>query len=46
MGGKCGRCGTGHREWFEIEGSRKGLRVVDEVIRRWVEWGEKEGGGG
>lgn len=42
IGGKCERCGKTHREWFQIEGSRSGLREVDEVIRRWVEWGERE----
>lgn len=40
MGGKCGRCGKEHREWFEIEGSRAGLRGVDDVIQKWVKWAE------
>lgn len=35
---ECERCGREHREWFEIEASRAGLRSVDEVIRRWVAW--------
>lgn len=34
-------CGTEHREWFEVDASREGLRSVDEVIRRWVRWGEQ-----
>ena len=34
----CAACGKEHREWFEIESSRVGLRAVDEVIRRWVRW--------
>ena len=42
--GACEVCGREHREWFEVEGSRKGVGRVDEVIRRWVEW--DEGGGG
>ncbi|KAL2104797.1 hypothetical protein VUR80DRAFT_9631 [Thermomyces stellatus] len=38
--GKCEACGREHREWFEVEGSRRGVGKVDEVIRRWVEWDE------
>ena len=34
----CEACGKEHREWFEIEASRKGLSEVDGVVRRWVEW--------
>jgi hypothetical protein len=40
-GGKCGACGREHREWFEVEASRDGVRAVDEVVRRWVDWGER-----
>ncbi|CAF9926640.1 MAG: hypothetical protein ALECFALPRED_003493 [Alectoria fallacina] len=40
----CESCGKEHREWFEVESSREGLREVDEVIRRWTEWGRKAGG--
>ncbi len=36
----CENCGREHREWFEVEASREGLRAVDEVIRRWVGWAE------
>ncbi|KAL8787741.1 MAG: hypothetical protein Q9213_002061 [Squamulea squamosa] len=36
----CEACGKEHREWFEVEGSREGVKRVDEVIRRWVGWGE------
>jgi len=43
-GGKCGVCGREHREWFEVEPSREGVRGVDEVVRRWVDWGEGQGG--
>ena len=39
----CESCGKEHREWFEIESSRNGLRGVDEVIRRWTEWGRRAG---
>jgi len=37
----CKACGREHREWFEVEGSREGVRSVDEVVRRWVGWGER-----
>ena len=40
----CENCGKEHREWFEVESSRDGLRRVDEVIRRWTDWGERAGG--
>ena len=36
----CEQCGREHREWFEVEASKKGLRGVDEVLRRWVGWAE------
>ena len=34
----CEGCSTKHREWFEIKGTREGLRAVDAVIKRWVGW--------
>jgi len=37
----CEACGREHREWFEVEGTRDGVRNVDEVVRRWVGWGER-----
>jgi len=37
---KCGKCGKEHREWFEIEATREGIRRMDEVVRKWVAWGE------
>ncbi|KAI9050137.1 hypothetical protein LZ554_006278 [Drepanopeziza brunnea f. sp. 'monogermtubi'] len=40
--GKCKACGREHREWFEVDASRNGVKAVDEVIRRWVEWGERD----
>ncbi|KAG6138787.1 hypothetical protein E4U24_001158 [Claviceps purpurea] len=36
----CEACGREHREWFEVQASRDGIRAVDEVIRRWVSWDE------
>jgi hypothetical protein len=42
--GKCASCGSIHREWFEVEASREGVRGVDEVVRRWVGWGFRNGG--
>lgn len=41
---KCDACGKEHREWFEIEASRDGVKKVDEVIKRWVEWAEQTNG--
>lgn len=36
----CDACGRDHREWFEVKATRDGIRKVDEVIRRWVDWDE------
>ncbi|KFA76570.1 hypothetical protein S40288_01536 [Stachybotrys chartarum IBT 40288] len=36
----CGTCGREHREWFEVDASRAGIRRVDDVVRRWVDWDE------
>ncbi|KAL8771412.1 MAG: hypothetical protein Q9209_003080 [Squamulea sp. 1 TL-2023] len=36
----CEACGKEHREWFEVTGDQEGVKGVDEVIRRWVRWGE------
>ena len=36
----CEQCGKEHREWFEVEASKKGLKGVDEIVRRWVRWAE------
>ncbi|SPJ86807.1 uncharacterized protein FTOL_11832 [Fusarium torulosum] len=38
--GKCEACGREHREWFEVEATREGVKSVDGVIRRWIEWDE------
>ena len=37
---KCEACGREHREWFEVEATREGIKAVDGVIRRWIEWDE------
>ena len=37
----CESCGKEHREWFEVNSSREGLRKVDEVIKRWVGWAQE-----
>jgi hypothetical protein len=36
----CEVCGREHKEWFEIEASRKGLRAVDRAVKRWIRWAE------
>ncbi|KAK8001750.1 hypothetical protein PG991_013972 [Apiospora marii] len=38
--GNCESCGRAHKEWFEVEASRKGIELVDEVVRRWSDWDE------
>lgn len=43
---KCSACGREHREWFEVEATRKAVADVDEVVRRWVAWDERMGGVG
>jgi hypothetical protein len=42
----CENCGVVHREWFEVEATKEGLRVVDEVVRRWCGWAERQDGVG
>ncbi|KAI0835761.1 DUF1766-domain-containing protein [Hypoxylon sp. FL0890] len=39
----CEVCGKAHREWFEIDASRKGIAMVDEVVKRWSTWDESKG---
>jgi hypothetical protein len=41
--GKCRACGKDHREWFEVDASRDGVKAVDEVVRRWVDWALRGG---
>ncbi|KAI9646339.1 hypothetical protein NHQ30_005783 [Ciborinia camelliae] len=43
--GKCKACGKEHREWFEVDADREGVAMVDEVIKRWVDWAEKDEAG-
>ncbi|ETN40831.1 uncharacterized protein HMPREF1541_05111 [Cyphellophora europaea CBS 101466] len=40
--GPCEACGREHKEWFEIEASRKGLRMVDKAVKRWVRWAAQQ----
>ncbi|KAI1115792.1 meiotically up-regulated gene 113-domain-containing protein [Nemania sp. NC0429] len=37
----CDACGRNHREWFEVEATRAGINAVDEVVRRWSDWDER-----
>lgn len=41
---QCAACGKEHREWFEVEASQAGVKAVDETVRRWVGWAEKQAG--
>ncbi|KAL1910554.1 hypothetical protein Sste5344_003450 [Sporothrix stenoceras] len=36
----CEVCGREHREWFQVEATRKAIAEVDNIIRRWVDWDE------
>ncbi|KAL9102993.1 MAG: hypothetical protein Q9163_001913 [Psora crenata] len=38
----CEFCKKEHREWFEVEANRSGLKYVDEVIRRWITWDQRK----
>ena len=38
---KCEACGKQHQEWFEVEATKDGVKKVDEVIKRWVDWAEQ-----
>ncbi|KAJ0161445.1 hypothetical protein CTA2_6198 [Colletotrichum tanaceti] len=38
----CAGCNQVHREWFEVQTSKKGIGAVDEVIRRWSDWDETQ----
>lgn len=39
---KCEACGKEHREWFEVEASRKAVAEVDDVVRKWADWDETQ----
>lgn len=38
--GPCETCGKEHQELFEVEANMAELRVVDDCIRRWIDWAE------
>ncbi|WYZ46739.1 hypothetical protein EsH8_IX_000964 [Colletotrichum jinshuiense] len=38
----CSGCNQVHKEWFEVQTSKKGIGAVDEVIRRWSDWDETQ----
>lgn len=38
---KCDACGKDHKEWFEVDATKDGVKKVDEVVKRWVEWAER-----
>jgi hypothetical protein len=40
----CDACGKTHKEWFEVEANKEGVKKVDEVVKRWVEWAERMNG--
>jgi hypothetical protein len=40
---QCDACGKSHKEWFEVEASKEGVKGVDEVVKRWCEWAELKG---
>ncbi|KAI7135173.1 hypothetical protein D0869_15633 [Hortaea werneckii] len=39
---QCDTCGKEHREWFEVEATQAGVRAVDDCVKRWVSWAERE----
>ena len=40
----CEHCGKEHREWFEVDSSREGLKKVDDAIKRWTSWSQRMNG--
>ncbi|MCJ1238455.1 hypothetical protein MMC14_006444 [Varicellaria rhodocarpa] len=36
----CAGCGSVHKEWFEVEGTKEAVLRVDAVIKRWVKWAQ------
>jgi hypothetical protein len=38
---QCDACGKTHKEWFKVEATRDGVKKVDDVVKRWVDWDEK-----
>jgi hypothetical protein len=39
---QCSACGKEHREWFEVQANQAGVKAVDETVRRWVGWAERQ----
>ena len=39
---QCATCGKEHREWFEVQASQAGIKAVDDTVRRWVDWAERQ----
>lgn len=39
---QCAACGKEHREWVEVQASRAGIKAVDDTVKRWVEWAERQ----
>lgn len=40
---QCEACGKEHREWFEVDATQDGVTAVDETVRRWIGWAERQG---
>jgi hypothetical protein len=40
---QCDACGKSHKEWFEVEARKEGVKAVDEVVKRWCDWAERKG---
>lgn len=38
---ECKACGKTHKEWFWIDASRDGLHGVDEIVKKWIDYGER-----
>lgn len=38
---QCDACGKTHKEWFSVEASREGLKGVDEIVKKWIDYGER-----
>jgi hypothetical protein len=32
------KCGTEHKEWFEVDGTATAVKEIDTMIRQWVTW--------
>lgn len=39
---QCAACGKEHREWFEIEATQDAIKAVDETVKRWIGWAERQ----